>query len=33
MVKNAKFGITGNDVTLDLLVPQADIDVLVAKIK
>ena len=33
MVKNAKFDIRGNDVTLDVLVPQADIDVLVAKIK
>lgn len=33
MVKNARFGVTGNDVTLDLLVPQADIDLLVAKIK
>jgi hypothetical protein len=33
MVKNAKFTAQGNDVTLDLLVPQADIDVLVAKIK
>ncbi len=33
MVRNAKFGINGNDVTLDLLVPQNDIDVLVAKLK
>ena len=33
MVKNAKFGINGNDVTVDLLVPQNDIDILVAKIK
>jgi len=33
MVKNAKFSINGNDVTLDVLVSQADIDVLVAKLK
>ena len=33
MVKNAKFALNGSDVTLDLLVPQADIDLLVAKIK
>ena len=33
MVKNAKFAVNGNDVTLDLLVPQADIDILVAGIK
>ena len=33
MIKNAKFDIRGNDVTLDLLVPQADIDILVAGIK
>ena len=33
MIKNAKFAIIGSDVTLDLLVPQADIDLLVAKIK
>ena len=33
MLKNAKFAVNGNDVTLDLLVPQADIDVLVAKVK
>ena len=33
MIKSAKFDIHGNDVTLDLLVPQADIDVLIAGIK
>ncbi len=33
MIKNAKFDARGTDVTLDLLVPQADIDMLVAKIK
>lgn len=33
MIRNAKFDIHGSDVTLDLLVPQADIDVLVAGIK
>ena len=33
MLRNAKFGIIGSDVTLDLLVPQADIDLLVAKTK
>jgi len=33
MIKSAKFGQTGSDVTLDLLVPQADIDTLVANIK
>lgn len=33
MIKNAKFDIRGNDVTLDLLVPQADIDILIAGIK
>ncbi len=33
MVKNAKFDLKGNDVTLDLTVPQADIDILIAKIK
>ena len=33
MLKNAKLDSHGSDVTLDLLVPQADIDVLVAKIK
>ncbi|MBK8466669.1 MAG: hypothetical protein IPL32_12645 [Chloracidobacterium sp.] len=32
MVKNAKLDARGNDVTLEVLVPQADIDVLVAKI-
>lgn len=33
MIKSAKFGVRGNEVTLDLLVPQADIDTLVAGIK
>jgi len=33
MVKNARFAVRGNDVTLDLMVPQADIDTLVAGIK
>ncbi len=33
MVKSAKFGIIGNDVTLDLTVPQTDIDALIAGIK
>ena len=33
LVKNAKFGRNGNDVALDLTVPQADIDILIAKIK
>jgi hypothetical protein len=33
MIKNAKFEARGTDVTLDLLVPQADIDILVAGIK
>ena len=33
MIKSAKFGQTGSDVTLDLLVPQADIDTLIAGIK
>ena len=33
LIKNAKLDAHGNDVTLDLLVPQADIDLLVAKIK
>jgi len=33
MLKSAKFGQNGNDVTLDLLVPQADIDALVSGIK
>ena len=33
MARNAKFGINGNDVTLDLLVPQADIDILIAGLK
>ena len=33
MLKNAKIDSRGNDVTLDLLVPQADIDILVAGIK
>jgi len=33
MIKSAKFSQTGSDVTLDLLVPQADIDTLVSGIK
>jgi hypothetical protein len=33
MVRNAKFAVNGSDVRLDLLVPQADIDLLVAKVK
>ena len=33
MIKNAKFDVHGNDVTLDLLIPQADIDTLIAGIK
>ena len=33
MLKSAKFGQNGNDVTLDLLVPQADIDALISGIK
>lgn len=33
IVKSAKLDARGNDVSLDLLVPQADIDILVAKIK
>jgi hypothetical protein len=33
MLENAKFTQRGTDVTLDLLVPQADIDFLVAKVK
>lgn len=33
MLKSAKFGQTGNEVTLDLLVPQADIDALISGIK
>jgi hypothetical protein len=33
MIKNAKIGVNGTDITLDLLVPQADIDLLVARLK
>lgn len=33
MIENAKFGLTGKDITLDLLVPQSDIDVLLASLK
>ena len=33
MIKNAKLDAHGSDVTIDLLVPQADIDLLIAKIK
>ncbi|MEO6654913.1 MAG: hypothetical protein ABIO36_02420 [Pyrinomonadaceae bacterium] len=33
MIKNAKIVARGSDVTLDLLVPQADIDVLIAGVK
>lgn len=33
MLKAAKFAARGNEVTLDLLVPQADIDVLIAGVK
>ncbi len=33
MLKNAKIDNRGNDVTLDLLVPQADIDILIAVVK
>lgn len=33
MIKAAKFSVAGSDVTLDLLVPQSDIDILVAKMK
>ncbi len=33
LIKNAKFDLHGSDVSLDLLIPQADIDALVAKIK
>jgi len=33
LIKSAKLGVSGSDVTLDLLVPQSDIDVLVAQIK
>ena len=33
MIDSAKFAVRANDVTLDLLVPQADIDILVAGIK
>ena len=33
MIENAKFAVKGNELTLDLVVPQADIDVLVGSIK
>jgi len=33
LIKNIKLGVTGNDVSVDLLVPQADIDLLVAQLK
>jgi hypothetical protein len=33
MIKSAKFESKGTDVTIDLLVPQSDIDALVAAIK
>jgi hypothetical protein len=33
LIKNVKLGISGNDVTVDLLVPQADIDAMVAQLK
>ena len=33
MIKNAKIEARGSDVTLDMLVPQADIDVLIAGVK
>jgi hypothetical protein len=33
MLKNAKFATKGNDLTFDLLVPQSDIDILIAGIK
>lgn len=33
LLKNAKFDVRGSDVTLDVLIPQTDIDLLVAKIK
>jgi hypothetical protein len=33
MVKNAKFGQSGNEVTLDLVVPQSDIDTLISGLK
>ncbi len=33
MIKAAKFGVRANEVTLDLLVPQADIDILIADVK
>ena len=33
MLENLKVAVRGNDVTLDLAIPQADIDVLVAGIK
>ncbi len=33
LIKNAKFDLHGSDVSLDLLIPQADIDALVAKLK
>jgi hypothetical protein len=33
LIKNIKLGVNGTDVTIDLLVPQADIDVMVAQLK
>ncbi len=33
LIRNAKFDLHGSDVSLDLLIPQADIDALVAKLK
>lgn len=33
LIKNVKLGVSGSDVTLDLLVPQADIDAMVAQLK
>jgi hypothetical protein len=33
MIDNARFSVRGNEVTLDLIVPQSDIDVLVGKLK
>ena len=33
MLKNAKIDNRGNDVTIDLLVPQTDIDILIASVK
>jgi len=33
LIDSAKFAVRGNEVTLDLLVPQSDIDILVGKLK